>query len=183
MHTHSQQPPAAADALPRRGRVGGAPRALPAGWRLRRACGLAFLAGTTTGCYSYVPLQPAAVGPGARVVLEVNDRGRVALTDSLGPSVDRIEGEVQSRSDSSYLLSVVFVDYVNGSRHAWAGEPLSVPADAVGGLRERRISRGRTALAIVGGIGAVLAFALTRDLLGHGSVGKEPPDPGPGPDQ
>ena len=118
-----------------------------------------------------------------RVVLEVNDRGRVALADSIGPSVDRIEGEVRSWSDSTFVLSVAAVEYLSGGRNAWSGETLTVPTGAVGQLRERRFSRGRTVAAVAVGVGALLAVVLSRDLVGGGGVSKEPPDPGPGPDQ
>lgn len=167
----------------RRGSTGGAHGARPVGWRVRRACVLAFLAGTSAGCYSYVPIQTSAAQPGMQVSLDVNDRGRVSLADSLGPAVTRIEGSVRSRTDSGYVLSVSAVEYVSGNRTRWAGEPLSVRDAQVGVARERRFSRVRTALTVVVAVGAVLAIALTRDLFGTGTTEREPPDPGPGPDK
>lgn len=167
----------------RRGRVVDARSASTTGWRVRRACVLAFLAGVSTGCYSYIPIQTSAARPGMQVSLDVNDRGRVSLADSIGPSVDKIEGSVQQRTDSGYVLSVSAVEYVNGRRVRWAGEPLSVQDGQVGVARERRFSRLRTALVTAAAVGAVLAVALTRDLFGTGSVEREPPDPGPGPDK
>lgn len=167
----------------RRGSVGNARGAFPTGWRLGRACALAFLAGTSTGCYSYVPIQTSAATSGMQVSLDVNDRGRVMLADSLGPAVSRIEGSVQSRADSGYVLNVSAVEYISGQRNRWSGEPLGVRDEQVGLARERRFSKLRTAVAVAVSVGAVLAIALTRDLLGSGTIGREPPDPGPGSDQ
>jgi hypothetical protein len=144
---------------------------------------LAFLAGISTGCYSYIPIQTSAARPGMQVSLDVSDRGRVSLADSLGPSVDRIEGSVQQRTDSGYVLSVSAVEYVNGNRTKWSGEPLSVRDEQVGVARERRFSKMRTALTVAVAVGALLAVVLTRDLFGTGTTEREPPDPGPGPDK
>lgn len=117
------------------------------------------------------------------VSLDVNDRGRVSLADSLGPSVNKIEGSIRQRTDSGYVLSVSSVEYVSGQRTKWAGEPLSVRDAQVGVARERRFSRWRTALTVAVAVGAVLAVALTRDLFGTGTTERELPDPGPGPDK
>jgi hypothetical protein len=146
-----------------------------------RACGLALLAGATTGCFTYAPLTttPAA---GMRLSLDINDRGRVALGDSVGPSVDLIEGAVRAPSDSVYLLNVESVQYLNGRHVRWSGEPLAVRVDLVQQARERRLSRGRTTLAILTSVGAFAALVLTRDLIGGGRA-REPGDPGPGGEQ
>lgn len=163
--------------------AGDARAASPAGWRVRRACLLAFLAGVASGCYSYAPVQPLSVQPGMEVRLDVNDSGRVALASGLGPSLSRIEGSVRAMTDTSYLLSVSSVEYINGDRQKWSGEPLSVRTGFVRQADERRFSKVRTAVTVVVGVGALLAFALTRDLLGSGTVTRDPPDPGPGPDK
>lgn len=163
--------------------TGSAKGAFPVGWRVRRACVLAFLAGVSSGCYRYVPVQPVDTRAGMEVRLDVNDSGRVALAAGLGPSVSRIEGSVRASPDTSYLLSVSAVEFVSGERQKWSGEPLSVRIGLVRKADERRFSKVRTTVAIVVGVGALLAFALSRDLMGSGSIGREPPDPGPGPDK
>jgi hypothetical protein len=131
-------------------------------------------------CYVYRPLQGSPPS-GMHVALDLNDRGRVALSDSIGPSADRIEGEVQSAGDSGFVLRVTSVRYTNGQRHKWTNEPLGVRTDLVRDLQERQFSRTRTV--IVAGIStaALVAFVISRDLLGFGAEGGE--GGGPGPDQ
>jgi hypothetical protein len=134
-----------------------------------------------SGCYVYRPVQ-GMPSSGMQVALDLNDRGRVALSDSVGPSADRIEGEVQSIADSTLVVRVASVRYTNGATHRWTSEPLSIRADLVRDVREKRLSRART-WAIAGASTATLVIlALSVDLLGFGSdTGGG--GGGPGPDQ
>ena len=142
---------------------------------------MAFGAAMSSGCYVYRPIQgmPAS---GTQVVLDLNDRGRVALSDSVGPSADRIEGEVQSAADSMYVVRVASVRYTNGLTQRWTNEPLGVRTDLLRELREKRLSRARTAVIAGASTAALIVLAITIDLLGFGS---DSPGGGggPGPDQ
>lgn len=128
---------------------------------------LCFASGLIQGCYVYTPVMghPA---PTAYVALDITDRGRVGLGDLIGPAATRVEGVVQSETDSVYALNVASVGYLNGQSNRWSGEPLTVRKDFIGSVRERKFSRGRTALATGSAVGGVLLFALTRGLLGFG---------------
>lgn len=135
-----------------------------------------------SGCYVNRPLD-AAPEPGTNVVLAVNDRGRVALADSVGEAVAQIEGALVSRRDSVFVVRVRAVEYLNGQRHRWTGEPLTIREEHLRDVHARRMSRGRTA--VVAGVisSSVIAFVLSRDLFGIGAGGREPGGGGPGPDQ
>jgi hypothetical protein len=137
-------------------------------------CGLllSFTSGLLQGCYVYTPVMghPA---PTSYVALDITDRGRVGLGDLIGPAATRVEGVVKAETDSTYALSVASVGYVNGQSNRWNGEPLMVRKDFIGNLRERKFSRGRTALAAGSALGGVLVFALTRGLFGFGSTGSD----------
>lgn len=144
--------------------------------RRRRFAGallLAFLNGVASGCYVNTPIV-AAPAPGDRLDLELNDRGRVGLGENIGPAAINVEGLFQSQTDSAYLIKVASVVYVNGQSNKWNGEQLSVQKDFVKDVSERKFSRSRSFLA--GGIltGVVLAFALTRSLLGAGNSDRDP---------
>jgi hypothetical protein len=146
-------------------RTGGGPR------RFWSGCLLAFLSGVASGCYVYGP-APGDAMPGTRVLLELNDRGRVGLGNNIGPTGGVVEGIVQSSSDSTYSLLVKRVEYMNGQSNAWNGEKLIVPKEFVGNARERTLSPSRTWLAAGGVVLAVVAFISSRQLLGFGSGGK-----------
>jgi len=146
-------------------RTGGGPR------RFWSGCMLAFLSGVASGCYVYGP-APGDATPGTRVLLELNDRGRVGLGNSIGPTGGVVEGTVQSNSDSAYSLLVRRVEYMNGQSNAWNGERLIVPKEFVGNARERTFSPSRTWLAAGGVVLAAVAFISSRNLLGFGSGSK-----------
>ena len=130
------------------------------------------------GCYVQVPLT-GAPQPGTTVLLDLNDRGRIALGDSIGPAAARISGLVEGGGDSTYVLRVTSVRYLSGQVNQWSGEPLVVHSDLVGRARTRQYSRKRTWALGIGAAAAVVAFALGQDLLGRGDLGKttEPPPP------
>jgi hypothetical protein len=137
-------------------------------------CGVSlfFTSGLVQGCYVYTPVvgHPA---PASYVALDITDRGRVGLGDLIGPAATRVEGVVRSETDSAYALNVASVGYLNGQSNRWNGEPLLVRKDFIGSLRERRFSRGRTALVTGSAVGGVLLFAVTRGLFGFGSTGSD----------
>jgi hypothetical protein len=132
------------------------------------------------GCYASMPVNgtPAA---GTTVVLDLNDRGRVALGEQVGPSARTIEGQVGSASDSTYSLRVSSVSYLNGQSNRWSGEPLTVPANLVSRATQRTFSRGRTTLLGVAAAAALAILIKSTNLLGNASGGGDvgrPPPPG-----
>lgn len=134
------------------------------------------LAGFSTGCYTTAPFA-SAPQPGQVLVMDLNDQGRVALGPSIGPAATRIEGMLDSRTDSAYVVKVESVVYMNGTNNRWTNEPLTIRSDLVRELHERKFSRSRSALLAAGIVGATVAFIASRGLLGFGSPGT---DKGPG---
>lgn len=144
-----------------------------------RALGLVVAAAATTGCYAYRPVATAAA-PGTVVSATLTDAGRVSIGKSVGEGARKIEGQVESVSDTTYVLRMRSVTYLNGQTNDWSGERLSVPRQLVTDVKERFFSRKRTAMAVAGGIGSVVAFILTRSLIGGGSESSAGGDPGQG---
>ena len=123
------------------------------------------------GCYTMQPLvgsrpEPA---PGTRLVIELTDAGRVAMANQMGPDVARFESRLVRQTDSAYVLSVSMVVGAWGAQARWNGEQVMLRTDYVRTIGERRFSAGRTALVAVGTTASIMAFVLTRSLLGGGS--------------
>jgi hypothetical protein len=116
------------------------------------------------------------------VLLELNDRGRVGMGESVGTAARAIEGTLRTDPDSVYALTVESVLYLNGQTNRWTGEAVNVQKDFVGTLRERHFSRSRTFLTAAGIVGGAIALIATRGLLGGGNTDRDPspPEPGPG---
>lgn len=131
------------------------------------------------GCYAYVPV-PSPVPTGTRVAIDLNDEGRAGLRGMIGPAIARLEGPLVHNSDTAFLLNVWETRGLNGQLNRWSGETVSLRREYVQRITERRFSRSRTTFAVLMSAAGVLAFILTRDLLGFGGgdVSNVPPGGG-----
>jgi hypothetical protein len=129
-----------------------------------------------SACYQYVPMQSASTR-NQRVEVLVTDRGRVELMPQLGQGVLSFEGTLDQRLDSSLVLRVAEVTYINRQTNRWSGEPITVSQSAVRDIRERKLSGKRTVLVIASSVGAGIAFVLSRALFGGGSIDSDPNKP------
>jgi hypothetical protein len=139
--------------------------------RFARACVLACSAAVVAGCYVYTP-APVTPAVGSQLRLELNDRGRVGLGDSIGPAAQTIEGTTIFDSDSAYKLGVTRVGYLNGQSNKWTGEPLLIAKTFVTNATQQKFSKSRTWLTATGLTAAAVAFISSRGLLGFGSEAK-----------
>jgi len=134
-------------------------------------------------CYTQTRLTSLPV-PGASLIVELNDVGRVEMASQIGPSVTRIEGYLDARIDSQFVLRVTNASSISGTVSPWSGESVTLRPTFVQAMFERRLHRGRT-VAFAGGLASAVGFfVLTRGLgvLGGGSEGRTPGDPVPNPD-
>jgi hypothetical protein len=145
--------------------------------RLARAASLSALLGMNTGCYTTRPLM-GAPDPGTQAVAILNDRGRVALGETLGANVDRVTGQVVSRSDTSFVLAVRSVRFFGGQSNEWTGERVTVPVQALRAVEARRFSRARTFLVVGTLTAALVVLMVTRSILGDDGAAIEMPLPG-----
>jgi hypothetical protein len=133
-----------------------------------RVAGCALCVFGLTACYQYVPMQTTtAANP--RVEVLVTDRGRVELQPQLGQGVLSFEGTLDGRQDSSLVVHVAEVTYLNRQTNRWSGEAVTLSQSAVRDIRIRRLSKRRTFAMVAGSIAAGLVFIVSRSLLGLGS--------------
>jgi len=124
---------------------------------------------TAAGCYSYRPLTRTPE-PQTHVSVLLSDVGRVETARTVGPSTERVEGNVMAADDTAYLLAVSSVKPLRGTWVRWNGEQVSMRREYIAGLYERRLNKGRTALAIGVSTWALLAAMVHFDILGFGSL-------------
>lgn len=135
-----------------------------------------------SSCYAKVPLEvsgPAPV-PGTRLVIELTDQGRVGMERQVGPAVASVEGALVSRSDTAYVVGVSAVNGLWGAYSKWQGERVTLRAEYIRRMSERRFSMGRSVAATGIATVAFMAFVVTRSLLGGGNEGGPGPDGPPG---
>jgi hypothetical protein len=132
------------------------------------------LSGLLGGCYSYHPAL-AAPEPTSKVSVVLTDVGRQEAARQVGPRTDRLEGAVVSSNDTEYVFAVSSVKPIGAEWVRWTGETVSVRRDHIALLYQRRLSKSRTALLVLGATAAVVTTMLKFNLLG---LGNDPGDPG-----
>jgi hypothetical protein len=150
------------------------------GRSVRASIAIALLIPHLTGCFQYVPANPSVIPNGGQVTVSITDRGRVALTEPVGPGVRRLEGNLVQSTDTSLVLSVTTVEYLDlGVPVKWRGERVEVSRDYVAEVQERRLSRSRTwimtGLVVVG---VALTTLITITGAGSETGGNRPPGDG-----
>ncbi|MBC7841837.1 MAG: hypothetical protein H7099_05980 [Gemmatimonadaceae bacterium] len=131
-----------------------------------------------SACYEYAPMQRSTT-TNPRIEILLTDRGRVDLMPQLGQGVLSFEGTLDGRQDSSYVVRVAEVTYINRQTNRWSGEAITVTQESVRDIRVRRLSRARTFVVVATSVGAGVAFILSRGLLGFGSGSSDPGQPPP----
>lgn len=119
----------------------------------------------TTGCYTLQPVVGNPLPLGTEVGLDVNDAGRVALGGSMGPSISQIEGRLVSNDSAEIVVAVSMVHLLRGGEQIWTGERIRIKREHVTLVRERKLSRGRTAIAVAASVG-VLAAIVRQSVVG-----------------
>ena len=137
--------------------------------RARGMLRVATLGVLVAGCYTLQPARGYLPVVGDRIAFDINDVGRVALGGSLGPEIGQIEGDLISRTDDEYVIAVRSIRLLRGGEQVWNGEPVRLRTDYVGAAYERRFSTGRSVAMGALTVGSIVAFVLTRDLIGAGS--------------
>ncbi|MGE5082988.1 MAG: hypothetical protein ACM3ND_08790 [Acidobacteriota bacterium] len=135
-------------------------------YRTIASLGIASTVLWTSGCYSYAVRPVSEISQDATVTADINDVGRVALGDRVGPEVMQVEGKVVQRSDSSVRLLVTQVTYLNGNTEAWQGQEVGLRAQDVKLVTQRTFSRSRTALLIGAMAVGLVAAILSLNFLG-----------------
>lgn len=156
-------------------------RPLPAR-SLRAFLALVLLVPHLTGCYHYVTVSSTAITERDEVLLGVTDLGRVELAEPVGPGVQRLGGRLMERTDTSFVLSVLSVKYMDLPQPVrWRGERLEIRRDLTSEIQQRRLSRPRTwimvGLVVAGG---VLASRVAIDGIGGAPVETRPKGREPG---
>lgn len=129
-------------------------------------------------CHRYEPVTAATVATGSSVSVSLTDYGTANLGRLLGMGVGTIEGNLVTVSDSAYTIAVQLVRQRNGIETFWRGEQVAIPRVDVAEIRQRRISRSKSALATVALLAA--AYGAVEAFIGTGAGSPPPGGPGGG---
>jgi hypothetical protein len=110
-----------------------------------------------TGCYYYEPVETLAPQPGTYMQVALTDSGTSHFWGYLGPDVGNVRGRVINTDPQSLAISVESVEQRHGQVLTWKGETVKLSREYVATMRERHLSKVRTAM-LAGG--SVLGFVL-----------------------
>jgi hypothetical protein len=140
-------------------------------------CALPLLA----GCYTYAPIEPAQIQPGAGVRARVTLSAAERLAPLLGTTDARlVNGRlIGSRADTMIVEVPTIVPTAVGGTMERLHQRVSIPRTDLVELETRRLDRFRTA-AVVGGVALVAGAVVIRSL--NSDPGSDGPPGGGGVD-
>ena len=154
-------------------------------WRQRKAATIALAAMWSfglEGCYVSLPVQQGPAPVPERVQLLLNDQGRAALSEHLGPMVAKVEGQMLAQDEVSYTIAVARVLKLTGGDATWNGEQMTIRREHTTGFQIRRFDKTRTVMAagLVVVLTVALVFGKQLGIIGGGLEDSgDNPDPPP----
>ncbi|MEP7346240.1 MAG: hypothetical protein ABI877_13285 [Gemmatimonadaceae bacterium] len=130
----------------------------------------------STGCFSYTQVETAAPTATTVVRVELTDAGTVAMTPSLGESVQVLEGPVVANSGGALELDVRLLRRRGETlMKEWPGDHITIPAANIRDISVKSVDRRKTTAALIGGgvaVGLVFVIASNVSSLFGGGNGK-----------
>lgn len=126
-----------------------------------------------TACYTFRPVQPAALTEGSTIRVTVSAEEALRQRDRIGLLTEQLEGRLLATHADSLGLAI----------REWVGSPadrpdfstyVAVPRGAVVQLEEKHLDVGRT-VALAGAAAAVAAAVLAISVSSSGNSGEPPP--------
>lgn len=144
--------------------------------RATRSVALGMVLSCAAGCYSYRPIERAALVPGTDVRVEMTRVGFASLPQIPNQPGPALAGKVVSSQTETMLLRVPVLIRRDGQVAGTVEQDLTIPFEQMLGLERRALDRVRTGIAVLGLVGGVVGL-----YLGFGSggppSGEEPPPP------
>lgn len=128
------------------------------------------------GCYRQVPTDLAAVADGARVRVELTRVGFAMLPELPGHSGPGLGGTLMRQSEMEIVLRIPLSTPTGAAVTRTIPRDVTIPTEAIVETTEREFSRGRTGLAIAGGV-ATLAAIFLGFQAGSERAPERPPTP------
>lgn len=141
----------------------------------RRAVALAAALPLLSGCFSYVPAEPASVPAGEEVRVFLTRDAVLELQDAIPTSGSALRGRITGREDDLLTLRVPVTAPRAGLQAPDIGQDVRIATGQILELQRREFSPARTGLLVAGAAGAAsMIILLIMDDAGA------TPQPGPG---
>jgi hypothetical protein len=134
------------------------------------------MAASVTGCYSYIPSEPAAVAPGERVRVFVTQQALASLGELPVPEGSVLNGTLVRAEPANLVLRLPVATRQTGFNMEVLGQDVFIPSDQVLQLERREVNGAMTALLTVAGTAAIAG--LIAMIISGARSGETPETPG-----
>lgn len=138
------------------------------------AAAVAAAALLTSGCFSYVPVETAAVSPGEEVRVYLTRQGLASVEQLNLEEGPIVRGSVVEQDASQLLLRVPVTSVREGFHSVPIGQDVRIPSDAILQMERRVLDRSGTGLLVAGT--AAMAAGVVWLIVDSGG-GREEDDP------
>ncbi|MBI4538360.1 MAG: hypothetical protein HY704_02450 [Gemmatimonadetes bacterium] len=128
---------------------------------MRRAAGLVLLVAALagSGCYAYAGVEPGRLTPGDEVRVHLARSREVVLSEIVVRDAAVVAGRLVGEPGDTLVVFASSVQSQSGTHHGAPGVMVELPAADLAFVEERRLHRGRTAVAAAG-FGAAVGSAI-----------------------
>jgi len=137
--------------------------------RFTRAVAAVLLSLQLAGCYGYAATREQPL-PGKPLRARLTPGGTAWMVENLGRSRETVDGTFVRAQNDALVFATWRADLPGARQFRTSIDTLHIPQQHVAAIEERRLSVGRTALAVAG-IAGILALALS-ELSGIGGSGE-----------
>jgi hypothetical protein len=113
-----------------------------------------------SGCYSYIPTEPAAVPAGQRVRVIVSRAALSQLGDLPVDNTTVLNGTLVRAEPANLVLRLPVTTRQTGFNMEVLGQDVFIPSNEVLQVERREVNRPMTALLTIAGTGAVAALVV-----------------------
>jgi hypothetical protein len=129
-----------------------------------RLLGPVLLAVAAMGCFTYNEVPRTEALPGREIQVDLNEIGRTALVNQIGPQVRSVTGRLDASDTSGLTVAISKTSVMNGDDNGWHGEPMTIPYRYIAQIEERTLSKGKTValVALAAGVLSGLTLVVGR---------------------
>lgn len=124
-----------------------------------------------TGCYTYAPVPGMTLGRGTAVRARLAAPSDFRLTELTANGVVTIDGEVVRQDTGELVVSALWLRSQTGYEFPAAGETVTIPAERLAGIEQKRFSVARSAMVAGAGVLASVLFVAAFGTDGFGGGG------------
>ena len=146
--------------------------------RTLRALALLPTAMLLSGCYTYIPVELAALPADRELRVFLTRQALAAIPEDVPTGATYVTGRLERRTADSILIQVPVSRRIEGGGALDLRQNVFLPLTEIVDVQYRELDRAKTTLTLAAGVGG--AFALVLGIISASGTGEPDPLPGEG---